>query len=258
VASVAFKDDNARDLGVMYQHYFDCYSISDQVHYITTLEKLQQYVGENYKFGREISAGIADPTNRPTVPVLKMPQKKDQNGKMVDVTPDELGYADKIILETRMELSIQHEFQLKAEVAVLYSFIFRRCTTLLQDRLQAHERFDDIRASADPFELLQIIRETVYKTEDTAYVPLAIISLMEAILATKQGNLSIPKFHAQFKNMLETMSSQGGSIDLHPGVSNMVAKELFPNVAAGSLTLDQKATVKTRSKGQFAAALFLK
>jgi hypothetical protein len=203
------KDDDASVLGVMHQHYFDCYDISDQVRFNITLEKLQQYASENYKrFGRAISAGIADPSKRPTVPDVQMPQKMDTTtNQMVDKEPSELSYGEKMKLDARFKMQIQRELELEEEVGVLYGFIFRRCTTLLQDRLRTHKRYDQIHASSDPFELLQIIRETVYKTEDTAYVPLSAIDQMEAILATRQGNLSVPQYHAQFKSMLEAMST---------------------------------------------------
>jgi hypothetical protein len=54
------------------------------------------------------------------------------DGKMVDMTPDELGYADKKMKrDTRTKLSIQHEFELEEDLDVLlYNFILHRCTTL--------------------------------------------------------------------------------------------------------------------------------
>jgi hypothetical protein len=244
----------------MHQHYFDCYDISDQVRFTVTLDKLQQYASENCKkFGRAISAGIADSSKQPTVPDVPMPQKMNADGDLIDKQLEELHYAEKLKMETRIKMQIQRELELEEETGLLYSFIFRRCTTLLQERLRAHKRFDDIHASSDPFDLLQIIRETVYKTEDTSYVPLSVMDQMEAILTTKQGNLSVPKYHAQFKSMLDALSTQGGSgFELHKCIFHVVAKYMFPNVEADDLTKAQKATVKAQSKGHFVGALFLR
>jgi hypothetical protein len=75
----------------MYRHYFDCYSIADQLRFNNTLEKLQQYVGEKCKnFGSEISTGLADPSKRfSCIEMAKMPQKQDATtGQMVDMTTD--------------------------------------------------------------------------------------------------------------------------------------------------------------------------
>jgi hypothetical protein len=254
----AFKDDDAGDLGVMYKHYFDCYSIADQVRFNNTLEKLQQYVGEKCtNFGGEISAGIADISKRPKIEMVRMPQKMTDTGQMVDMTWDELGHAERMILEQRIKMCLQWEFDLKKEVTVLYNFIFRRCTTLLQDRLRAHPRFKDIHASSDPFKLLELIRETVYKTEDTTFTPLSIIQQQKALLAAEQGNMSVPKFHAQFKSMLEALSSQGGAISVNPGVDLMAAKALYPNVPADALTMAQLRDVRSLAQGQYEGTLFL-
>jgi hypothetical protein len=105
----AFKDDYVNTLGAMHQHYFDCYDNLDQVCFNITLEKLQQYVSENYRtFGRAISARIADSSKRPTVPDVQMPEKKDKTtGKMADKESDELSYGEKKILIKRFKMSIQ-------------------------------------------------------------------------------------------------------------------------------------------------------
>jgi hypothetical protein len=87
----AFQDDEASTLGVMYQHYFDCYDISDQFRFTVTLDKLQQYASENCKkFGRAISAGIADSSKGPTVPNVTMPQKMNADGNLIDKRPSQM------------------------------------------------------------------------------------------------------------------------------------------------------------------------
>jgi hypothetical protein len=135
-ARYSFKDDEASTLGVMHQHYFDCYDISDQVRFTVTLDKLQQYASKNCKtFGRAISAGIADSSKRPTVPDVPMPQKKNAGGNLIDKQLEELTYAEKLKMETRVKMQIQSELELEEETGVLYSFIFRRCMTLLQEWL---------------------------------------------------------------------------------------------------------------------------
>ena len=257
-AQRAFKDDNATDLGAMYQHYFDCFNISDQLRFSITLEKLRQYARENCKnFGAEISAAIgdlSDPDLRPTVAEVKVPKKK-VDGKMVEKSPEEFTYSEKMILDARFKMFVQREIELENEIRVLYSFIFRRCTNLLQERLKAHKRFDEIDKSADPFELLKIIRETVYKTEDTAYVGSSIWAQIKAIANMGQGNLSITKYHAQFKSMFDAIESQGGTLTLHPGLTSMVTERLYP----GKLYLsdEQLANIEKESKGRFMGVVFL-
>jgi hypothetical protein len=129
-----------------------------------------------------------------------MPKEMNpEDGNLIDKQPKELSFAEKLKMETRVKMQIQRELELEEEAGVLYSFIFRHCTTLLQERLRAHNHIDDIHASSGPFDLIQIICETVYKTEDTTYVPLSVMDQMEAILTTKQGNLSVPKYPGRFR-----------------------------------------------------------
>jgi hypothetical protein len=98
----------------------------------------------------------------------------------------------------------------------------------------AHKCFNDIHKSFDPFKLLEIIREIVYTTEDTAFPPHFVFEQLEVIMAARQGSLSIStKYHAQFKSMIEAKLTGGGAIELHPCISNMVAKEMYPEVASG-------------------------
>jgi hypothetical protein len=84
-----------------------------------------------------------------------------------------------------------------------------------------------------------------------------ILSLNNFIMAARQGCLSITKYHAQFKSMIEAMSTGGGAIELHPCISNMIAKEMFPDLASGRFTDAQKTAVKAQSRGYFVGNFFL-
>jgi hypothetical protein len=103
--------------------------------------------------------------------------------------------------------------------------------------------------------------ETVAMARATTALPLSAL-LSKTTMTTCLGsctNLSVPtKYHTQFKSMLDAMSTQGGANDLHPCVSTMVAKELFPEVTTGNYPVDQKVTVKTQPQGHVVCALFLR
>lgn len=73
----SFKNDDT-GLGVMFHRYYDCRTPADQVRYTDTTEQLQIYAGENFTtFGDQLKAAIADPSQRPFVKPVKMPQKPD-------------------------------------------------------------------------------------------------------------------------------------------------------------------------------------
>jgi hypothetical protein len=58
--------------------------------------------------------------------------------------------------------------------------------------------------------------------------------------------------------MLEAMlTEEGGATELHPCISNMVAKEMFLDVAPSNFTDDQKSDVTAASKGCCVGNLFL-
>jgi hypothetical protein len=80
-----------------------------------------------------------------------------------------------------------------------------------------------------------------------------IIQQQKALLIAEQGNVSVPKFHSQFKSMLAAMSSQGGAINLNSGVNSMVAKALFPRFSHRYSHSGSNDDCKSVSKGQYEA-----
>ena len=145
-----------------------------------------------------------------------MPQKQEKDGSMVDKTEADLTYIEKQKLLAQIKLQAESELRLTSEQGSLYNFIFRRCTDLLQDRIQAHSRYKQVDNDSDPFALLAIIREIVHKIESSAYAPFSIIEQTDAIFKMRQGShQTVAQFHAQFKSMLDALATQGGDVCRH-------------------------------------------
>ena len=272
----AFKNDDSGELGIMYQRYFDCSHISDQVRFTDTVEKLQMYIGEKFgTLGQQIKMASTDPSKKPTVAEVMMPQKVrvDENGQtvlnkdgrpiMVDKDIKELNFVEQRKLEARIKKQIDNEDKLQDVLGRVHDFIFRRCTAILQDKIKAHKRFDAVHKKSDPFELLAMIREIMHKVESTAYLPLSIIEQQDTIFRMQQGSLSVSQYHTHFKSMMDALSSQGGDISHHAGITKMVAKEMFD---AGVISTDDvtalsdsnKIMVMEAARNRYVAALFVK
>jgi uncharacterized protein (UPF0332 family) len=263
----SFKNDDT-SLGVMFHRYYDCRTPADQVRYTDTTEQLQIYVGEHFTtFGNQLKAAIADPSLRPLVKPVTMPQKPDPNdgtGKaMIDKIEEELTFLEKIGLQEDVKNNRKEEKALESEMRKLYNFVFGRCTTTLQDRIKAHSTYNDLDKASDPLKLLAVIREVVHRIESKAKLPLAIWDTVELILKLRQGpTTSIAQYHSQFKSMMAALQTQGGDISSHPGVAKMIAEQMYTNGTITSqyphLSADDRSTAMITARDMSNAILFLK
>ena len=120
----------------MYQRYFDCSSQYDQVRFTETQEKLAQYAAENFStFGTQFKTMIMDLKTVPTVDKYEVPMKEDpkDSSKMIRKPDDELDWVEKEVTRAEIKAYVEKKDKLKSEKLRLYTFIFNRCTELLQD-----------------------------------------------------------------------------------------------------------------------------
>ena len=231
IVDKSFQNDDT-NLGVMFRRYYDCRTPADQVRFTDTTEQLQIYVGENFTtFGNQLKTAIVDPTQRPFVKPVMMPQKPDPadstGNTMIDKTEQELNFLDKIGLQEDVKTYRKEQKLLESEMVKLYNFVFGRCTTTLQDRIKSHSTYNELNKASDPLKLLAVIREVVHRIESKAKLPLAIWDTIEIILKLRQGqSTSIAQYHTQFKSMMAALQTQGGDISSHPGIAKLVAEQM--------------------------------
>jgi hypothetical protein len=108
----------------MVQRYYDCRTPADQIRYTETTEQLQIHVNENFKSfghqGHQNKAVISDPTQRPSIKPVTMPQKVDTTdpigNKMMDKTEAELRFLEKFELQEDVKTSRKEQKELESEM----------------------------------------------------------------------------------------------------------------------------------------------
>ncbi len=176
-------------------------SARDAVHQFTeTVKAIADYVGQEYTHGGDIQwmvENFADYNlQRPDNPVNnKDPYEK----KQLDLYWKRRG----VYQDNKMKL---------------YSLIWGQSSKTTQSKVETHLNFADCKASYDSLGLLKIIREFIFKSDDSQYKYKAEDMALRAYYNLRQTpEMTCQEYFERVRNVVEVIKSLGGSLssDMH-------------------------------------------
>ena len=179
--------------------------------YNKSLEAISNYIGREYKFGRDIQQSI----EMMEVITVDMPQKKSGT----TFTADEVEWMFK---EDYKEYK-QRILILSKNISKLHALVYGQCDEVLKTKLNSNADYIDSNERKDGILLLKAINQLVHKQEDTRYFCETYVKCIRSIVNFRQEkDTSLSDYLKQFQRRVESAESYGVEL----GTDNIVLNHL--------------------------------
>ena len=231
-------------------HTFDCSDYKQADKYATTLKRISEYVGSEFKNGGDVRTSILNEVKftipSPTAPTIVDPD---------NMTPDEKTLSR--LHEKRLDAIIKREFLLDANIQRLYSLVIGQCTDLLQTKLKQQTTWSTVETAQDGIALLILIKNVVHRFEDQKFLPLALYHAKLNLYAFRQGNLSNDEYLRKFNNLVDVAVSYDGQLHDNAIRDFVVSRDHQAGTNFENLTAAQQETVLDKAHELCCATMFL-
>ena len=184
---------------------FDCSDYRQADNYATTLKKLKEYVGAEFKNGGDVVSCIVAQAKvtipAPTAPTIVDPSKP---------TPTEA--AELRLYDKRLDNMLKREAILDSNIQRLYSLIIGQSTDLLQTKLKQQTTWSTVETNQDGIALLNLIRGAVHRFEDQKFLPLALCSAKYNLYSFRQQSMSNDEYLQRFNALADIAISYDGQL----------------------------------------------
>jgi hypothetical protein len=205
-------------------NHFDCTGYGQSDRFVKTVQKIADYVGQEYKCG-----GISR-TEVVTQGVYLIPMPPRPVGTTVTVDgvitttpPDALDISDYQSAKKTVDYQIQNQLENRQK---LFSLVWQQCTEPMQAKIKAHRDYQSIEQTLNGIELLRIIKLICFNIEDEKYVPQKVHETKAAFYHLKQGKDSDQAYQIRFMNTVQVIEQCGASLGEDPLTRIMVCKDL--------------------------------
>jgi len=223
---------------------FDCSDYKQADRYQSTVKRISEYVGSEFKHDGDIRSSSVNET-KTTIPPPSIPLIVDP------LAPTAQEQLLLMIFKGEVDAYIKRKAILDDNVQKTYSLILGQCTDLLQSKLKQQRPWLQTSTDQDAIALLAMIKAITLKFEDQKFLPLALHQAKCALYAFKQGNLSCHDYLQKFQNLVDVALAYNGQIhdnaildiateNSHPGVlftALPVADQDAMNLAAHELMM---------------------
>ena len=238
-------------------HTFDCGHASNAAQFEKTKEEFGLWCQRKFDYGgNDVCRSINDmQTLHIVVPDLKDPGELKKLEAM-GVIEGKLWYRAFAIVAKQKE-------DMDSAARKAYGVCLKLCSPKLTTRLEGTTGFGDVKTNEDVVGLLRLIRSICCKFGDTCQPVWALVQAKKSVyLFLQQTGMYIDEYLKQFKALIATVESHGGSFGDEPG---LILLELEgANVGAtGGKTLWDSATphemkaAKALSRAKIIATMFL-
>ena len=169
--------------------------------------------------------------------------------------------APAVIQETDMHLwkmtyqmVLQRRSILDSNLRATYSLIKGQCSKPILEKVEAQHDYSGVQRDRDPIRLLVLIKDVMFNYNSRKYRAMSIIDAIKPGVVTQGRYMSVSDYLEKFRNQLDVLSSSGGNMCLHAG---MTQDELTRMQAADPPTLLELETAGRRGQRRFEGALFL-
>ena len=205
-------------------NYFDCTGYGQSDRFVKTVQKIADYIGQEYKSG-----GITR-TEVMTQKAVLIPAPTRPTGSSVTTAgvttttpPDVLDISDYQSAKKIVDYKVQHQTENRQKV---FSLVWQQCTESMHAKIKSHRDFTVIEQALDGIELLRIIKLICFNIEDEKYVPQKVHETKAAFYNMKQGRESDQAYQIRFLNTVQVIEQCGASLGEDPLTRIMVCKDL--------------------------------
>jgi hypothetical protein len=228
VRPTAFKGGKAEMDG----NYFDCTGYGQSDRFVKTVQKMADYVGQEYKGGGVTRTEVMhqEPVTipAPTRPVAPM---------------DALDISDYQSKRKSVDYQTQNQMENRQKV---FSLGWQHCTESMHAKIKAHSGFEAIEQALDGIELLRIIKLICFNIEDEKYAPQKVHETKAAFYQLKQGRDSDQAYQIKFLNTVQVIEQCGASLGEDPLTRIMVCKSLKYSLTTSDTTEKAEITKTVR------------
>ena len=199
VSPTKFKG-NCSELG---GHIFDCSDYKQADIYTTTVKRIADYVGSEYKHGGDIrstiTTGILAKIKIPICPVIVDPNNETLEEQTL-----------KMIFKGQIGNYIKQKSILDDNIQKAYALVLGQCTELLRSKLKQQPKWEEVESQQDVLRLLGLIRAITFKFEDQKYLPLALLESKLQVYNLRQNKMSCHEYLEKFQNLVAIAVSYKG------------------------------------------------
>jgi len=170
---------------------FNCSDYQQADKYQTTVKRISEYVGSEFKHGGDMRSSIVNQTKI----VVPLPMSPTVVDPLVPTVPEQLLL---MIFKGEVDAWIKRRAILDDNIQKAYSLILGQCTDLLQSKLKQQSQWLQTCLDQDAIALLAMIKAITFKFEDQKFLPLALHQAKCSLYAFRQGNMSCHEYLQKF------------------------------------------------------------
>lgn len=206
-------------------NHFDCTGYGQSDRFMKTVQKIADYIGQEYKSGGVTRTEVMTQTPVtiafPTRPVSTSTTAAD--GTVTISPPDALDISDYQSEKKIADYKVLNQTENRQKV---FSLVWQQCTESMHAKIKAHRDYKTIEQALDGIDLLRVIKLICFNIEDEKYVPQKVYETKAAFYALRQGRDSDQTYQIKFMNTVQVIEQCGASLGEDPLTRAMVCKDL--------------------------------
>jgi hypothetical protein len=226
-------------------YYFDCAGYGQSDRFVRTVQKIADYIGQEYKVGGVTRTEVI--TQAATIiPMLTRPMTTtttDNQGNVTTSHPDALDISDYQSEKKIVDYQTQHQTENRQNI---FSLVWQQCTESMHAKIKAHRDYHNIQQALDGIDLLRVIKLICFNIEDEKCAPQKVHETKAAFYNMKQGKDSDQAYQIKFMNAVQVIEQWGASLGEDPLTRTMVCKDLGFNTGTTNATELKEITTKVR------------
>ena len=228
---------------------FDCSHSKQADTFVTTLKRISEHVGSEYKHGGDIRSSILNEA-RTNIPVPAAPTITDPT----NVTS--LEAVANMIFKGKIDAYIKRDAVLDDNIQKAYSLVLGQCTDLLQSKLKQQNAWAAIALAQDVIELIKLIKSITFKFEDQKFLPLALHQAKANVYNLRQGNMTNHDYLQRFNNLVDIATTYNG--ELHDqAIVDIMVQRLHPGSNFSALDIDERIAIDRAASDMNLATMFI-
>lgn len=226
-------------------YIYDCSTPQDADRYVKTTKEIAEYVGREYHGGKDIKIAV-ERGKMPTIPVPSV--------RFAD--PSKPTETEKLILKEKVKEHVKRERILEENMSKLFNLIKGQCTEAMTASMEAHAEYEKAHEDNDGLKLLTIVKAIAFNFQHKKLPSLSIHQAKKRFFTLFQNKeATVAQYYDTFKNTLDVLEAQGGSIGDDDGIRRYVAKTKKIDFDAASE--DELVTIVSEARDMYLAVAFL-
>jgi hypothetical protein len=228
---------------------FDCSDSKQADTFVTTLKRISEHVGAEFKHGGDIRSSIIN-EERFTIPTPTPPTIIDHNA----LTPVES--VANMIFKGKIDAYIKRDAILDDNIQKAFSLVLGQCTDLLQSKMKQQSTWASISTSQNVIELIKLIKTITFKFEDQKFLPLALYQAKANIYNLRQGNMSNHDYLQKFRNLVDVATTYNGQLH-DQSIVTIMTERMHPGTDYADLDPATMVSVDTAAGEMYLATMFV-